>query len=588
MVGNGNVFVFGGWDGNHMLNDLHVLHTDLVSSPQQPVLTWSKPVTSGPAPGPRAGHTSCSVGNKLYVFGGGNGVRYLNDLHSLDAETMTWSQAYVAGTSPAPRSRHSATLVGTKLVVIGGGDDSRVYNDVYILETETMSWSRPITKGPNPAARWGHTATVVSGDQLLIFGGHDGTRMLNDVCIFDIETMSWQQISPHGQIPCPRAGHTATSVSGKLLIFGGGDGSRILNDLYVFDPATLTFSRPSMKQPSHVPAGRCAHTATPLDDTTILFIGGGDGARRFKELYLLDAEQVIRPPKESTKSLGKPSTRRGSSGHAEEKQKNGITVWLTGLGLRKYADKFIHEEISVDTLPYLTEDHLEKMGVSTIGARLKILAAVDQMREEQSGGRIPTRPSNRKQQPSTLRLSQDLIAEMKLSLVRLNNATTALSRALVPLPQEKCREEGEGEGEAKNEGDTENEETETESDAESPQPSPLASPREKPSAALFSTLMPPPPARSDATDANDSLRKRSAALVGSWDLTSHAGPVVGGTGKAAKSSNNRSNQYKHAAPPALLGATTHPEPAVNGSGDERTKGQPNGASSQTKNIRKSG
>jgi hypothetical protein len=29
MVGNGNVFVYGGWDGNQMLNDLHVLHTGM-------------------------------------------------------------------------------------------------------------------------------------------------------------------------------------------------------------------------------------------------------------------------------------------------------------------------------------------------------------------------------------------------------------------------------------------------------------------------------------------------------------------------------------------------------------------------------
>jgi hypothetical protein len=117
MVGNGNVFVYGGWDGNQMLNDLHVLHTgmsyhttpprrragltcsslsrararvvswwrtDLVSAPQ-PILTWSKPITSGPVPGPRAGHTSSAVGNRLFVFGGGNGIRYLNDLHLLDA-----------------------------------------------------------------------------------------------------------------------------------------------------------------------------------------------------------------------------------------------------------------------------------------------------------------------------------------------------------------------------------------------------------------------------------------------------------------------------------------------------------------------
>lgn len=465
MVGNGNVFVYGGWDGNQMLNDLHVLHTDLVSAPQ-PILTWSKPITSGPVPGPRAGHTSSAVGNRLFVFGGGNGIRYLNDLHLLDAETMTWSQAYVAGTSPAARSRHTATLVGTKLVVIGGGDDSRVYNDVYVLDTVTMSWTRPITKGPNPTGRWGHTATLIGTDQLLIFGGHDGTRMLNDVHILDTESMAWQQISPHGQIPCPRAGHTATSVTGKLLVFGGGDGSRILNDLYVFDPATLTFTRPTLQHPAHTPAGRCAHTATPLDDSTLLVFGGGDGGRRFKDLYLLDAEQVIKPPKEKTKA--KSPARRGSGGHADDKRKNDITVWLSGLGLRKYVDKFVHEEIDVDTLPYLTEEHLEKLGVSTIGARLKILAAVDQLRDEQAGRALAG--PNRK--PSdTLRRSTDLVGEMKQSLDLLLVATSALAQALATLSYPDKEEASGGECD---------DETETESDFDNSfTPSPVASPRDK-------------------------------------------------------------------------------------------------------------
>jgi hypothetical protein len=67
----------------------------LVSAPQ-PILTWSKPITSGPVPGPRAGHTSSAVGNRLFVFGGGNGIRYLNDLHLLDAGTQDPPPAHLA------------------------------------------------------------------------------------------------------------------------------------------------------------------------------------------------------------------------------------------------------------------------------------------------------------------------------------------------------------------------------------------------------------------------------------------------------------------------------------------------------------
>jgi hypothetical protein len=47
-------------------------------------MTWSRPVTTGTVPGPRAGHTISAVGSKLFVFGGGDGNQYLNDLHILD------------------------------------------------------------------------------------------------------------------------------------------------------------------------------------------------------------------------------------------------------------------------------------------------------------------------------------------------------------------------------------------------------------------------------------------------------------------------------------------------------------------------
>jgi len=47
-------------------------------------MTWSKPITTGQVPGPRAGHTMTAVGSKLFIFGGGDGYHYLNDLHILD------------------------------------------------------------------------------------------------------------------------------------------------------------------------------------------------------------------------------------------------------------------------------------------------------------------------------------------------------------------------------------------------------------------------------------------------------------------------------------------------------------------------
>eukprot|EP01102_Stenamoeba_stenopodia_P013634 TRINITY_DN444_c0_g1_i1.p1 TRINITY_DN444_c0_g1~~TRINITY_DN444_c0_g1_i1.p1 ORF type:complete len:541 (-),score=56.77 TRINITY_DN444_c0_g1_i1:49-1671(-) len=365
-----NLYIFGGWNGTRMLADLHVLHPD--------TMTWSRPVTTGDTPSVRAGHTTTGVGTKLFVFGGGNGYHYLNDLYILDTETMTWSRAYVTGTSPAARSRHTATLVGTKLFVIGGGDDSRVYNDVYILDTETMSWSRPEPNGTMFVARWGHTATMV-GNKLYVFGGHDGQRMLNDLNILDPETMTWSQSAVKGVIPTPRAGHTANMVADKLIFFGGGDGVRMFNELYILDPSTLAFTRPTLA--GVAPTGRCAHTTT-LWEGKLLIFGGGDGGRRFKDLYVLDAESFL---KNETDSVAKKkSNKRQQKRHDEKTKTRDIASWLESCGMKKYYDLFVREEIDISVLPYVTEQHLEKIGVTSLGARLQLVNAINQYKQELS------------------------------------------------------------------------------------------------------------------------------------------------------------------------------------------------------------
>lgn len=48
-----------------------------------------------------------------------------------------------------------------------------------------------------------------------------------------------------------------------------------------------------------------------------------------------------------------------------------ISVVLGNIGLRKYVETFVREEITVEMLPMLTEDHLKQLGINTIGARLQ-------------------------------------------------------------------------------------------------------------------------------------------------------------------------------------------------------------------------
>jgi len=52
-----------------------------------------------------------------------------------------------------------------------------------------------------------------------------------------------------------------------------------------------------------------------------------------------------------------------------------VGVWLTELGLEKYAEAFAANEIDFDALPYVTEKDLREIGIA-LGARRKLLAAI--------------------------------------------------------------------------------------------------------------------------------------------------------------------------------------------------------------------
>eukprot|EP00163_Fabomonas_tropica_P007766 TRINITY_DN1743_c0_g1_i4.p1 TRINITY_DN1743_c0_g1~~TRINITY_DN1743_c0_g1_i4.p1 ORF type:complete len:208 (+),score=32.38 TRINITY_DN1743_c0_g1_i4:918-1541(+) len=83
VVLNGKIFIFGGiGKGNVPLNDYRVLDPGFFN--------WSLPVTSGREPDlkqARGYHTGTIIGPKLFIFGGFNGKKLFNDLVSLDTES---------------------------------------------------------------------------------------------------------------------------------------------------------------------------------------------------------------------------------------------------------------------------------------------------------------------------------------------------------------------------------------------------------------------------------------------------------------------------------------------------------------------
>lgn len=58
---------------------------------------------------------------------------------------------------------------------------------------------------------------------------------------------------------------------------------------------------------------------------------------------------------------------------------------LTSLGLQRLIPKFEAEEIDMTVLPYLSEDHFEYLGANTLGAKLRLTKAIQNLRAATSG-----------------------------------------------------------------------------------------------------------------------------------------------------------------------------------------------------------
>ncbi|KAI1327075.1 galactose oxidase [Xylariaceae sp. FL0255] len=310
---NGSVYVFGGCDSRACFNDLHVLDAD--------AFHWSTPHVTGDIPVPLRAMTCTAVGKKLVVFGGGDGPAYYNDVYVLDTVNFRWHRPRIVGDAvPSARRAHTACLHRNGIYVFGGGDGVRALNDIWRLDvsdTNKMSWrlisgSDGDSRASNsntpddssdggggggrqrgnagagvagvskPLARGYHTANMV-GSKLIIYGGSDGGECFDDVWVYDVDAQIWKNV----MIPVPfqRLSHTSTLVGSYLFIIGGHDGQEYTNDVLLLNLVTMSWDRRGVY--GLPPAVRGYHGSV-LHDSRLLVIGGSDGTEVFGDVWILE------------------------------------------------------------------------------------------------------------------------------------------------------------------------------------------------------------------------------------------------------------------------------------------------------------
>jgi hypothetical protein len=209
----------------------------------------------------RVNHTATLLGtNKVLIAGGdSSGTAELFD-PSTGSFTAT-------GSMQVARNAHTATLLpgGQVLVAAGITQQASMENTAELYDPTAATFT--LTKGTLQTGRYGHTATLLNNGKVLIAGGCcTNAASLGSAELFDPATGTF---SSTGSMNSPRQGHTATLLpSGKVLITGGFDANNThLATAELYDPATGSFT-----------TAKGMMTATRVDHTaTLLTVGANAG-----------------------------------------------------------------------------------------------------------------------------------------------------------------------------------------------------------------------------------------------------------------------------------------------------------------------
>ena len=163
---------------------------------------------------PTSNYSCCSVGDKIYLFGGYNSP---DALYSQDAYIFDTVSRTLQSISAQPGDGCSCCAVGGKIYTIGG---RTTYNKVFALDTTTLKWEQKNASPPNNYTEL--TPSIAFGNKIYLFGNSTSSDTTSrKITIYDTETDTFTET---GKSMNGGANATCFGSDGLNVYFIGGIG----------------------------------------------------------------------------------------------------------------------------------------------------------------------------------------------------------------------------------------------------------------------------------------------------------------------------------------------------------------------------
>lgn len=280
----GNLIFFGGYDNKKNSNNVYSF--SIANS------KFTKCSCTGSIPKPRNGHTSTVIFNKMIMIGGWLGEEELasDEVYQLYLDSFQWTKLNPQP-SIGPSNMHTSDLYKEIIYIFRGGNGSAFLNDLIAYDITKNSTELIYLTGKIPSRRANHMSSIVD-DFLYIFGGWSGHTLLNDLFCINLITRTSSEVHTCGIRPSFRAGARIVSNGNYLILFGGFKGNSIyLNDVHFFDfEKNYWFSSGRIVNHNKTPSSRAGHSMTIVNERFIYILGGSANASYFNGIYLLEID----------------------------------------------------------------------------------------------------------------------------------------------------------------------------------------------------------------------------------------------------------------------------------------------------------